>query len=442
MPVDGVSRQELINKPRARSELAETPNRLSNLPEDRPLDLKVSPLGSLGLYEFRIVLVSFMVGFVGFQMRQATNLWLIYDITKSPLSLGLLGVFQFAPMLILVFIGGSVADMVDRRKLLILTQASNFLLAIVLAGLALGGRIEVWHIYATTLVTAAVNTFEGPARMAMLPSLVPRSHLMNAITLNQAARHGSMLFGPALGGLLIGLVGPGWTYATVALVFIPTVGVLFLLKPMPPDPEARRRGMSVSSMLEGFRFVLGTHVFLAMMLLDVVAMLFTHHRGLIPIFAEDILNAGEFGFGIMLSAPAAGFLIGSAILLIAGDVRHKGIIVVGTYVAYMAAIAIFASSTTYWISLLALAAVGGLDGVGAIMRSTILQGAVSDEIRGRATAVLQLSNRGGPSMGQLMLGAMAAVVSAPTSLLIGSVVGILTLVIVMSTVRSVATYKG
>ncbi len=403
--------------------------------------MRVRPLGSFEFYEFRLVLVSFMVGFVGFQMRQVTNLWLIYEITRSPLSLGLLGVFQFAPMLLLVFVGGSVADMVDRRNLLILTQVGNFLLAAVLAALAITGNIEVWHIYATTLVTAAVNTFEGPARMAMLPRLVPRTHLMNAITLNQAARHGSMLVGPALGGLLIGWVGPGWTYAAVSVVFVPTVGALFLLKPMPPDPEVRRRGMSVKSMLEGFRFVFGTQVILAMMLLDVVAMLFTHHRGLVPIFAEDILNVGTFGFGVLMSAPAAGFLIGSAVLLIAGDIRHKGMVVVGTYVAYLGAMAIFATSTTYWISLLALAAVGGLDGVGAIMRSTILQGAVSDEIRGRATAVMQLSNRGGPSMGQLMLGSMAAAITAPIALLVGSVIGIITLLIVISTVRGVATYK-
>jgi MFS family permease len=422
--------------------LAASSDRSPELAEDRDPDLKVRPLGAFQFGQFRLVLVSFMVGFVGFQMRQVTNLWLIYDITKSPLSLGLLGVFQFAPMLLLVFVGGSIADMVDRRKLLILTQVGNLVFAVLLAVLTLTDSIQVWHIYATTLLVAAVNSFEGPARMAMLPRLVPRHYLMNAITLNQAARHGSMLFGPALGGLLIGWVGAGWTYVAVAAVFVPTIGALFFVNPMPPDPEARRKGMSIKSMLEGFKFVFGNNVMLAMMLLDVFAMLFTHHRGLVPIFAEEILNVGTFGFGVLMSAPAAGFLIGSAILLIAGDVRHKGRIVVGTYVAYMASMAVFATSSTYLLSLLALAAVGGLDGVGAIMRSTILQGAVSDEIRGRATAVLQLSNRGGPSMGQLMLGAMAAAITAPNALLLGSVIGMITLVIVVSTVRGVATYES
>jgi MFS family permease len=414
----------------------------TGLGEDRDPSIKVRPLGSFEFYEFRLVLISFVVGFVGFQMRQVTNLWLIYDITRSPLSLGLLGVFQFAPMLILVFVGGSIADMVDRRKLLIFTQVGNLVMALVLAALALTDTIAVWHIYVSTLVVAAVNSFEGPARMAMLPRLVPRHYLMNAITLNQAARHSSMLFGPALGGLAIGLIGPGWTYAIVALVFVPTVGALFLLQPMPPDPEARRRGMSIGSMLEGFKFVFGNNVMMAMMLLDVIAMLFTHHRGLVPIFADEILGVGTFGFGVLMSAPAAGFLIGSAALLMAGDVRHKGMIVVGTYIAYMVSVALFAVSTTYWISFLALGAMGGLDGVGAIVRSTILQSAVSDEIRGRATAVLQLSNRGGPSMGQLMLGAMAAAIGAPNSLLLGSVIGMVSLFIIIGAVRGVATYES
>ena len=403
---------------------------------------RVKPLGSFAFAEFRLVLFSFVVGFVGFQMRQVTNLWLIYEITNSPLSLGLLGVFQFAPMLLLVFIGGSVADMMDRRLLLILTQVGNFALAGVLAALALTGNIEVWHIYTTTFVTAMVNTFEGPARMAMLPRLVPRTHLMNAITLNQAARHASMLVGPAIGGLMIGLIGPGWTYALAGLVFIPTVGALFLLKPMPPDPAARRRGMDMKSMMEGFRFVFSSHVILALMLLDVVAMLFTHHRGLVPIFADDILKVGEFGFGLLLSAPAAGFLIGSVGLLIAGDVKRKGLVVIGTYAVYLVAISMFAVSRNFWLSLLALAFVGGLDGVGAIMRSTILQVAVPDEIRGRTTAVLQLSNRGGPSMGQVLLGATAAAITAPYALLVGAAIGALVLVIMLLRVKGLLGYQG
>jgi MFS family permease len=383
-----------------------------------------------------------MVGFIGFQMRQATNLWLIWELTGDALSLGLLGVFQFLPMLVLVFVGGSVADMVDRRTLLILTQAGNLVLALVLAVLTLSDNIAVWHIYATTLVTAAVNSFEGPARMAMLPRMVPRSYLTNAITLNQAARHSSMLFGPALGGLLLGLVGPGWTYIAVSVIFVPTVIALFYVQPMPPDVEARKRGLAPKEMLAGFKFILSTHVILAMMLLDVVAMLFTHHRGLIPIFAETILGVGAFGYGVMLSAPAAGFLIGSATLLWVGDVKHKGLLVIATYAAYMVAIAGFAVSRNYFLSLLLLAFVGGLDGVGAIMRATILQLAVPDSIRGRATAVLQLSNRGGPSMGQVFLGFMAAAIGAPNALLLGGAVGVLALFLVLTTVRGMASYQG
>ena len=410
-------------------------------PEREPSVARIKPLASFRFGEFRWVLASFVIGFIGFQIRQITNLLVIWEITGSPFSLGLLGVFQFAPMLLLVFIGGSIADMVDRRTLLIITQAGNFLLACVLAALTLTDSIEVWHIYGTTLVTAAVNTFEGPARMAMLPHLVPRSHLMNAITLNQAARHAAMLIGPAIGGLLIGLVGVGWTYATVCFIFVPSIGALFLVKAMPPGTSGGRRRMDVKSMLQGFRFVFSTHVILAMMLLDIVAMLFTNHRGLVPVF-KDILEVGTFGYGVLFSAPAVGFLLGSGALLIAGDFKRKGLVVVGSYAAYLASMAVFALSRNYLLSLLALTLVGATDGIGAIMRSTILQMAVPDDIRGRATAVLQLSNRGGPSLGQLILGSMAAAILAPNALIVGVVIGVATLVVAMLTVRDIVRYQG
>ena len=402
---------------------------------------RVSPWGSLTFGNFRWVLVSFVVGFMGFQIRQVTNLWVIWELTGSTLSLGLLGIFQFAPMLILVFIGGSMADIVDRRTLLILTQTGNFALAGILAALMLTDNIQVWHIYMTTLVTSAVNTFEGPARMAMLPRLVPRTHMVNAITMNQAARHASMLIGPAIGGLLIGLVGPGWTYAAVFVVFIPTVGALFLVSPMPPDPSAGRRRMDVHSMLAGFRFVFSTQVILVMLLLDVVAMFFTHHRGLMPVF-EEILNAGSFGYGLLFSAPAAGFLVGSGALLLLGDFKHKGAMVVGSYAAYLVAMAMFALSTNFLFSLAALALVGATDGIGAIMRSTIVQMAVPDDIRGRTTAVLQLSNRGGPSLGQVIVGSMAAALLAPNALLVGTAIGAVTLIIALLLVRDIVRYQS
>ncbi len=402
---------------------------------------RVSPWGSLTFGNFRWVLVSFVVGFMGFQIRQVTNLWVIWELTGSTLSLGLLGIFQFAPMLILVFIGGSIADIVDRRTLLILTQTGNFALAGILTALMLTDNIQVWHIYLTTLVTSAVNTFEGPARMAMLPRLVPRTHMVNAITMNQAARHASMLIGPAIGGLLIGLVGPGWTYAAVFVVFIPTVGALFLVNPMPPDASAGRRRMDVHSMLAGFRFVFSTQVILVMLLLDVVAMFFTHHRGLMPVF-EEILNAGSFGYGLLFSAPAAGFLVGSGALLLLGDFKHKGAMVVGSYAAYLVAMAMFALSTNFLFSLAALALVGATDGIGAIMRSTIVQMAVPDDIRGRTTAVLQLSNRGGPSLGQVIVGSMAAALLAPNALLVGTAIGAVTLIIALLLVRDIVRYQS
>ena len=160
-----------------------------------------------------------------------------------------------------------------------------------------------------------------------------------------------------------------------------------------------------------------------------------------PVF-EEILEIGPFGYGLLFSAPAAGFLVGSGVLLLLGDFKYKGAMVVGSYAAYLVSMVMFALSTNFLLSLAALALVGATDGIGAIMRSTIVQMAVPDDIRGRTTAVLQLSNRGGPSLGQVIVGAMAAALLAPNALLVGSVIGAVTLVIALIMVRDLVRYQS
>ncbi len=383
---------------------------------------RIKPFGSLAFPEYRLLLGSYLVGFVGLQMRQVTNLWIVYEISGSVLNLGLVGVFQFLPLIVFGLLGGSMADTMERRKLLIFAQSGNLLMAMTLAGLMLSGRLEVWHVFGATLITATVNVFDGPARMSIIPMIVPRTHLINAITLNSASRHAAMLLGPAAGGLLIGWQGPGTTYLIIAGLIVPGMVGLMFLRPMPPPPGSSPRRISGAYMLEGLRFVWSTHIVIALIALDSAAMLFTNWRVLMPVFAEDILDVGPRGFGILMSGPAAGFLIGSGALLLAGDVKRKGILVLVTFVGYLVAIVVFALSRNFALSLIMLVAMGGLDGVGAIVRQTVLQLVVPDELRGRASSVLQMFNRGSPSLGFVVLGAMAVPLGATVALLVGSVI--------------------
>ena len=403
---------------------------------------RVRPLASLGFSRFRLVMASFLVGFVAFQMRQTANLWLVYDLTGSTLNLGLLGVFQFAPVLVLGLVGGALADVVDRKTLLIFAMASHLALSVALGMLVLFNLLQVWHIYAVTLFTSGVSVLEGPARMTVIPRIVPRSHLMNAITLNSGTRHGSMLLGPSLAGLVIGLWGPGAAYWLVAALFIPSILLLLPLPSLKPLVTQTVRKMDAAHLLEGWRFVIQTRIILALMALDLAAMFFTYYQVLMPVFAEDILNVGPVGFGLLLSAPAAGFIVGTVALLVAGNIRRKGLLVLWTFGSYLVAVAVFAVSRNFLLSVVALVVLGGLDGVGAILRQTVLQLMVPDEVRGRASAVLQVSNRGGPSMGFIVLGAMAFWLGAPGAMLTGVVIASFVLAAIVVLRREVAGYRG
>lgn len=394
----------------------------------------------MGFPEYRLILISYFVGFNGLQMRQVANLWVVYEISGSVLNLGLVGIFQFLPLVVFGLLGGSLADTMERRKLLIFSQTGNLLMALFLAVLALTGRLEVWHIFVATLTTASVNVFDGPARMSIIPMIVPRTHLINAITLNSSSRHAAMLLGPAMGGLLIDWQGPGTTYLIIAGIIAPATLALFFVRRMPP-PGSNPRRISLKHMFEGFRFVWSTHIIIALIALDSAAMLFTNWRVLMPVFAEDILKVGPKGFGILMAAPAGGFLIGSAGLLLAGDFKRKGLLVLATFIGYLVAIAIFAVSRSFLLSLVMLVAMGGLDGIGAIVRQTVLQLVVPNELRGRASSVLQMFNRGSPSLGFLVLGAMAAAIGATPALLVGSAIAFSISAVLTLAWREVAIYE-
>ena len=251
-----------------------------------------------------------------------------------------------------------------------------------------------------------------------------------------------MLFGPAVAGFMVELLGAGSTYLLNAILFVPVVIALMFLR-IPVGQYARGiRHFTASHMVEGLKLIWSTHIILALIVLDTVAAISTGYRGLMPVFAEDFLNVGPSGLGWLMSAPAFGFLAGSGILLLLGDIRHKGAVVLVSLLGYLVAVALFSQSTSYILSLVLIAAVGGLDGVATIMRQTTTQLLVPDEIRGRATSVHQAFARGSPSLGYLVMGALAVQLGAPGALLAGSAFAAVVLVVVGLKWREVLSYRS
>lgn len=356
------------------------------------------------------------------QMRQAQNFYQVYELSGSAFQLGLTGLAQGVPIFALGLFAGTLADFLDRKKLLLITIFGNLFVAVALGVLTLGGYIRVWHILVATALTSALNIVLNPTRMALISHLVPRSHLTNAVSLNSSASQGSHFIGPMLGGLSLASMSTGNAYICNALFYIPAAIAIVLLK-APPVDKAGREKFSLASLIGGVKFLFSEPIILTLVLLDFIVIGFGYYRPLLPVFAKDILFVGPAGFGMLSSAPAVGGILGTITLLTIGDVKSKGFLALWSFLAYALALGIFALSTSFGLSLILLAIMGLANSLQAVMRQTSFHLLTPDHLRGRAFSVFNMFSQGANSVGATEVGFMAALLGAPGSLLFGCAVG-------------------
>jgi MFS family permease len=371
-------------------------------------------------YSFLFLLALFAVS--AQQMRLAQNLYQVYEISGSAFLLGMTGLAQGIPIFALGLFGGTLADFLDRKKILLITTFGNLLVAIVLGLLTLTELIEVWHILAGTALTSALNIVLNPTRMALISHLVPRSHLTNAVALNSSVSQGSHFIGPMLGGLSLAWMSTGHAYLFNALFYIPAAVAVILLK-IPKLDKTTKENFSLASFLGGVKFLFSEPIILTLVMLDFIVVGFGYYRPLLPIFAKDILFVGPAGFGMLSSAPAIGGVLGTLALLAIGDVRSKGLLALWSFLAYGIALGVFAMSIHFWLSLVLLGAMGLANSLQAVMRQTSFHLLTPDHVRGRAFSVFNMFSQGANAVGGAEVGFVAALLGAPGSLLFGCAVG-------------------
>jgi len=375
------------------------------------------PVAAFRHRDFRLFYISLVAAAVGSQIQTTSNLWLIYQLTGSPLHLGLTGLARGIPILVFSLAGGVIADRMDRRRLLMITQAVAGLLSLALALLTATGRIQVWHIYVITLVGSSMNALHGPARNAMIPSLVPKEELLNALSLNSTVWQMSTLIGPALAGACIALFGLPPTYGMDGTAHLVTLTTLSTIRARPM--LSPRTQSILKSLVEGVRFVGSQSIILVLLTMDCTATFLGSYRALLPVLAHN-LGAGPDGLGLLFSAPAAGSLLGSAVLMSLGNVRYKGLFVIGGIIAYCLCLLMLAASTWFPLSLLAASGLGFFDSVQAIPRNAVIQLITPDGLRGRVSSFQRMMTNGIPALGQAQSGAVAALLGAPLALTAGA----------------------
>ena len=385
------------------------------------MDAQVRPWRVLAQRDFGLFWSSLLISGIGSQLTTVALAWQIYEVTGSPLQLGLVGLFRALPVIVSALTGGLLADRMDRRRLLIATQALAMLLSFLLGLLTDLGVIRVWHIYAVTFFSTALMTFDQPTRSAMIPNLVPREHLAAAFALNVTLRQTALLVGPFVAGVVIAWAGVRWSYYLDAASFLAVIGCLLSMRVAQAQPAARKES-AVKSILEGFLFVRNNPLILGLLVMDTCVTFFGAYRAMMPVFAKDVLGVGAPGLGALLGAPAMGALVGSGVVMALGNPRGKARLIVSITLLYTAGLVVFALSRSFALSFFVAFLLGGFDAMGETLRMTLIQVATPDELRGRVQGLVHVFVMGGPFMGHAQVGLVAAILGAPGAVIVGGMI--------------------
>jgi MFS family permease len=379
---------------------------------------------------FRLLWFGQLVSNVGTQMRLVALPYQIYVLTGSPFHVGLLGLFQAIPLISLPLLGGVLADRADRRRVLIATQSGLALSSLALALVTQLGSTELWILYALTAISASFSAFDQPARGSLVPTLVERSELPAAIALNQMLYQTAAVVGPAIGGLVIASFGVAAAYWVDTITFGAAIAAAVAIN-APRQMLAAPQSI-VESLVEGVMYVLRQRLLFSTMVLDLAAMFFGSIRALMPFYAEQVFKVGAAGLGLLFAAPGVGALIAVLTSGWVSRVRRPGVAVLVAVCVWGIAIAAFGLMTEelFLLGLVLLAIAEAADVLSAIFRHTILQGVVREELRGRLTAMNGLFVIGGPNLGQVRAGAVAALASPPFAVVSGGLLCVLSAIAV------------
>lgn len=413
-------------------------------------------LAALRYRDFRLVWFGEMVSGVGTQMQNIAVDWHVFQLLKDQtaaislfghtielnagaLGLGTLGLVRFIPIVIFALVGGMLADTYDRRKLMIMTRLTAAIFAAVLAILTLHGQTTFLIIYIITGAIAASSAFDSPARQSLVPNLVERKDLANAVSLNTLMFQITTIGGPALAGLLIGGLGAaaapkvsleqanahiGVIYALNAISFVFAIAALALIR-YRGQPGGMGGGIGWKPLKEGLSFTFNSRIIWGTMLIDFIATFFSSARTMLPIIANEILHIGPVGYGLLVTAQPLGALLAGLVAALGEEIREQGKVLLISVMIYGVATALFGLANTFLLAYFLFALTGAADTVSTVIRGTIRQMLTPDHLRGRMTSVNMIFFMGGPQLGELESGIVASALGAPFAIVSGGIATVL-----------------
>ncbi len=373
---------------------------------------------------FQLFFSGQLISLIGTWMQTVAQAWLVYRLTGSSLLLGSVGFASQFPVFLVAPLCCIVADHYNRQRVLITTQVSSMVLALILAALTLTGAVQVWHIFVLAALLGVVNAFDIPGRQAFLVDMVGKGDLMNAIALNSSMFNGARIIGPAVAGILVARIGEGWCFFANGVSYIAVIVGLWLMRVHPPS-YADDQVSPLAHIIEGFRFVSRTGPIRAiLLLLGLVSLVAMPYTVLMPIFADRILHGGARELGILMGATGVGALLGALTLAAKTGVHGLGRWVAFSCGGFGISLILFSFSRNFWLSTGLLLPVGFFMMLQMSSSNTLIQAMVPDHLRGRVMAVYSMMFMGMAPFGALFAGALADRLGAPITVAMGAVAAV------------------
>jgi MFS family permease len=372
---------------------------------------------------FRLFFWGQLISVIGVWMQSTAQQWLVYRITGSQTSLGLVTFISFLPVLILSLFMGVIVDRFSRQKILLITQSWFMVGALVLAALTWSGLVQYWHILVLSFTLGIGSALDMPARQAFVTEMVDddKNDLLNALSLNSSIFNVARIIGPAIGGLIVAALGEAPTFAINGLSYLAVIAALLLMRVKPPPlPESGESNLK--KMREGFQYFASEKDILGLVtMVAVYSFMGFGSLTLVPVFAKDILGIGVSGFGQMLSWQGVGALMGGALLIFFGDQFHKGKLLFFSRTLIGPAILGIAFSRTPWVTMALMTVMGFSLITQLVISNTMIQTIVPDNLRGRVISTYTWALGGFYPLGSLLMGFLGDQIGAPTSAMISGI---------------------
>ena len=376
------------------------------------------------------------------------QLWALYwhlrTLSDQPLVISGIGLARFLPVILLSLVAGVAADRFDRRKMAVITQIALGVVALFLGLTTAWGIVSVWMIFGLVIMQSVAVAFDGPARQALIPSLVPRENLANAYSLTSIASKVGGILGPAICGVVIAIWGLQWAYWINAISYLAVVAALIAMGNIQSMIEKKSFELRETSreIREGIEFIKNSPIIFSVMFLDFFGTFFSSANTLLPFVARDILNVGPIPYGWLSASQAIGTVMIGIYLSQKAKLLRQGMLISISVAMFGLATILFGVSTSFWLTMLALIMIGIFDGLSSIIRNTARQMLTPDTMRGRMMSITQIFFKGGPQLGEVESGLMAQLLGVPLAIISGGVGCVLATWIVVKRIPQLWKFNG